>query len=260
MSARIGTVTLRVKDIARMTEFYETVIGLRVQHIEGDTVFMGVGRHDLLALMHTPHGKHYPRTTGLYHFALLVPTRPDLALALKHLSDTNTPLEGLGDHIVSEAIYLADPEGNGVEIYADRPRDQWYKDGQMQLVTLPVDVNDLMTTLPGRPFDGLPADTTMGHIHLHVASVPEAEAFYTGTLGMDAMFNVGSAVFLAYDGYHHHIGANTWGGRDAPPDDALGLDHFLLHLDRSHYETIVNRTGTGDLHDPSLNRFMLRQG
>ena len=251
--ARIGTVHLNVADQNKLINFYENTIGLQLHRKDGDIAYMGVGEDDLLALHHTPDYKRYRNATGLYHFALLLPTRRDLALVLQHFAGTQTRLQGLSDHIVSEAIYLADPEGNGIEVYWDKPRQEWFDDNnQMQLATIPLNVNSLMSELDETSsFTGLPKGTIMGHIHLHVNSVEETEAFYTQKLGMDTMFNIGSAAFIAYDGYHHHIGLNIWGGRALAPDDALGLRHYVLYADD---------TSLGDtISDPANNHIILVQ-
>lgn len=229
----VGTVFLRVKNLNKQIRFYEQTIGLQVQREDGETVYLGVGDEDLVALIHTPDGQRYRSAAGLYHFALLVPERYHLALTLQHFNDERTPLQGVSDHFVSEAVYLPDVEGNGIEIYADRPRKDWYVDDVMQITVDPLDLASVMHELVDRPRDwrGLPSGTVMGHMHLHVASVEESITFYTGLLNMELMVNAGSAAFLAYDGYHHHLGANVWGGRNTPPDDALGLNHFNLHVD-----------------------------
>jgi len=269
----IGTVYLRVNDLDKQIKFYKDIIGLQVHRRDWEVTYLGTGGEDLLALIHTPNANRERSTTGLYHFALLLPTRYDLALSLKHLADTRTPLQGLSDHIVSEAIYLADPEGNGIEIYWDRPREQWFKNGRMQLSTLPMDVDGVMSTLDGQDtkWKRLPADTVMGHIHLHVANIPETERFYRDVLGLDVLFNVGSALFMSYNGYHHHIGANIWGGRSIPNPDAAGLDHFILRVDdEKQHNAIITRLDTASidyeqvedttiLRDPSHNTIHLIQ-
>lgn len=272
LQTHIGTVYLKVADFARQLRFYQDIIGLRLHRHEENVAYLGAGGDDLLALIHTPQGVRVKGATGLYHFALRVPSRFDLALVLKHLAQTNTPLQGLSDHFVSEAIYLADPEGNGIEIYRDRPLDEWNRDGKMHMTTEPMDINGVMAALNGREdkFKPLPPETDMGHIHLHVGSISEAEAFYGGLLDMDVMFSVGSATFMAYDGYHHHVGANIWGGRTPPPRHALGLDHFILKLaDDGAINHAQNRLQSADVpfsmqeggfivHDPSENKIHVR--
>jgi catechol 2,3-dioxygenase len=169
-------------------------------------------------------------------------------------------LQGASDHLVSEAIYLADPEGNGIEIYRDRPREAWYKNGQMQMATLPMDAEGVLSeAADGAAWDGLPAGTRMGHIHLHVANVQQAAAYYQQTLGMDLMFDVGSAAFLSYDGYHHHVGINIWGVRGLAPDDALGLKDFDLHVSAETHAQIIDAAGASTLQDTAGNRIQLRR-
>lgn len=256
-TTRVGTVFLRVGNLDAQVAFYQQVLGLQVHRKEGDTVYMGAGAEDLLALIHTKDGKRYsPRAyAGLYHFAILLPERVHLARILRHFANESVRLQGLSDHIVSEAIYLADPEGNGIEVYADRPREAWFVGDDMQLDTLPLDVDSLMSELrpDTPPYEHAPAGTIMGHIHLHVRDTQEAARFYHGTLGLDLMFDIGSAVFMAYDGYHHHIGANVWGGRAPAPADALGLDHYVLYTD-----DVPLIAENGQLADPSGNRITLK--
>ncbi len=174
--------------------------------------------------------------TGLYHFALLLPERADLARWLAHAGRDNVPLVGLSDHFVSEAIYLSDPDGHGIEIYWDRPREVW--EGQVfeRMTTLPLDVGSLMAELPdpeSEPFERLPDGTVMGHVHLKVASIPDTVAFYRDVLGFELMAQLGEqAAFLAAGGYHHHIGANTWesAGAPPPPEGSAALRHVTIVL------------------------------
>lgn len=231
LPTRIGTVFLRVANLDAQVTFYQAVLGLKILARTDESATLGAGETPLLQLIHTPEGKRYRGKTGLYHFALLLPERRDLANVLRHFAQHKVPLQGLSDHIVSEAIYLSDPEGNGIEIYCDRPHQAWLKDGQMQLDTVALDVDNLIAELTPETalWSGFPDETVMGHIHLHVRNIAETARFYQETLGLQVMFDMGSAVFLAYDGYHHHIGANVWGGRVPPPEDALGLSHFILY-------------------------------
>lgn len=268
----IGTVYLNVKHLDNMIAFYEEVIGLGVHDRSGKTVSLGAGEQDMLVLTETPDKQHHRSRTGLYHFAILVPSRLQLAKSLARIAQTETPLQGLSDHIVSEAIYLADPEGNGIEIYRDRPRDDWYKDGEFQLATLPMDVNGLRNTLKddNTGWEGLPSGTIMGHIHLHVADIPETETFYRDILGMDVMANVGSATFMSYEGYHHHLGGNIWGGRTKRTGQEAGLDKYDLHIHdagqldailenaEAHGVEITEDNGLYSLYDPSNNHVVLR--
>ncbi len=174
------------------------------------------------------------RSTGLYHFAILHPSRLHLARTLRRLMEMGYPLQGASDHLVSEAIYLADPDENGIEIYADRPRAAWpRRDGAIRMSTDPLDFDSLMAELQtdGGPWRGLSARTTIGHVHLHVDDLRRAEAFYCGLLGFDLVLRYGpSALFVSAGGYHHHIGLNTWAGVGAPPPpaDAVGLRYYEI--------------------------------
>jgi catechol 2,3-dioxygenase len=185
-------------------------------------------------------------TTGLYHFAILVPTRADLARALRRLVVADTVMQGAADHGVSEALYLADPDGNGIEIYRDRPRAEWpYAGGALRMGADPVDLDDLLAEPPSAPPSaGLARGTAIGHVHLHVSSLAAAERFYVGVLGFDLMQRYGpSALFVSAGGYHHHVGLNTWAGVGAPPPPpgAFGLRHFTLQLPSAAIEAVAAR-------------------
>lgn len=272
MKSRIGAVHLNVADIDKQLAFYQDAIGLEVRQQTDSQAHLGVDDEDLLVLHHTPDLKRVRGRTGLYHFAILVPTRQDLGLMLKHFAQTQTPLQGLSEHFVSEAIYLADPEGNGIEVYRDRPRDEWYRNGELFMTTQPMDVDGVIASVNGHAADwsGLPSGTVMGHIHLHVSDVPRDEQFYTDLLGMDALFHWGSAAFMSYDGYHHHVGANIWGGRMPMLEPALGLSYYELRFDdmsavnqltdRLHEQgQSVEETSEGFLiRDASANQILLK--
>jgi catechol 2,3-dioxygenase len=225
----IGLVALTVADLNSSLRYYQNGLGLKLQRREGKTVFLGAGETELLMLREERNGRSVPKTTGLYHFALLVPTRLDLARIFWHLIQTRTPLSGFSDHSVSEALYLTDPDGHGIEIYRDRPRDEWqYPNGKLKITVDPLDAEGLLGEVADDEpiFLGMPAGTVMGHIHLRVANIPAAEAFYAGVLGFEVMAHYGkSAAFLAAGGYHHHLGMNTWAGEGVPlpPEDAWRL-------------------------------------
>ena len=177
-----------------------------------------------------------PRATGLFHLAILVPSRPDLARALRRLAEARWPLDGASDHLVSEAMYLSDPDGNGIEIYRDRPREEWrHENGQLAMATLPLDIDGLIgeRSGAGEPQALAPAGTRMGHVHLQVADLAEAERFYNGILGFDVMVRgYPGALFVSAGGYHHHIGLNTWNSRGAAPPapGAIGMRNFEIKL------------------------------
>jgi catechol 2,3-dioxygenase len=238
----IGSVHLNVANLDQEIEFYQNTIGLRLHRRDNGTAYLGAGGEDLLILNSLPQGIHTQGGTGLYHFALRVPTRQDLATVLAHFAKSRIPLQGVSDHLVSEAIYLADPEGNGIEIYRDRPREQWpLEDGRITMATEAMDVDGVLGELTeeafNAPYTGLPAGTDMGHVHLHVADIARAESFYHDLLGFDVVVRYGpSASFLSVDGYHHHIGINMWkrGQPGAKSDDSLGLRYFTLHLTPDH--------------------------
>jgi catechol 2,3-dioxygenase len=234
----IGKVRLRVADVDDLTAFYERVIGLRAVERDGGLVRLGTeGGEPLLELVSAPDAPPAPGfSTGLFHLAILVPDRAELARALRRIAETGWRLTGASDHLVSEALYLQDPEGNGIEIYRDRPRDQWNRDnGEIRMATLPLDLDGILAELDSgeEAPNGMSAGTTMGHVHLQVADIPAAEDFYNGALGLDVMVrSYPGALFLSAGGYHHHLGVNTWQSQGAPPppEGALGLDRYELVL------------------------------
>jgi catechol 2,3-dioxygenase len=230
---RIGAVHLTVADLPGMVRFYTERIGLALHGQRGNMAALGAGGDDLLVLHGDPAAPPAPRTAGLYHFAVLLPSREALARALVHLVETGTPLTGAADHGVSEALYLEDPEGNGVELYRDRPRNEWpYAEGRLNMVTEPLDALDLAQAAAGRRA-GAPPETAIGHVHLHVSELPPAEAFYRDALGFELTQHYGTqAAFFGAGGYHHHVGANTWLGVGTPPPPlgARGLRRVELRF------------------------------
>ena len=268
-----GAVRLNVADIGRARAFYEETIGLRP--VEGDGVLgLGADGGTLVELVDAPDApRRPPRTTGLFHLAILLPGRPDLARALHRVVRSGWSLTGASDHLVSEALYLSDPEGNGIEIYRDRPRAEWpYSEGQLQMATLPLDLEGLAGELDDGS-RGVPSGTRIGHVHLNVADLDRAEAFYRGLLGFDVTVRgYPGALFVSTAGYHHDLGLNTWAGEGAPapPPGALGLSRFDLLVDDSseldRLERRLNDEGVdasreGDglrVADPSGNAMLLR--
>ncbi len=225
----IGPVHLTVGALNRSLDFYRRAVGLEVLETRGGRASLGAGGRELLVLVEEPGARPAPGSTGLYHFALLVPHRRELAAWLAHAVRNRVPLVGMADHFVSEALYLSDPDQHGIEIYWDRPRERWEGEVAARMTTLPLDAHELLGELDdraGEAFDGLPTGTVMGHVHLKVADVPEAVRFYRDGVGFGVMATLGrQAVFLAAGGYHHHIGANVWesAGAGAPPPGSATL-------------------------------------
>jgi catechol 2,3-dioxygenase len=244
----IKSVSITVSDFGRSLPYYQNGIGLNLHRKEGNKAFLGAGKEDLLILTEQPDARQVRQTTGLYHFAILVPSRLHLAQSLQNLAETQTPLGGYSDHLVSEALYLSDPDGNGIEIYRDRPRSEWqYVNGQLQIGTLPLDIRSVLAELKGneKPWPGLHPDTIIGHIHLHVGNLRQAEQFYTDVLGFDLISRYGPAAsFVSAGGYHHHIGMNTWAGVNVPPppENAVGLRWYTIQLpNQAEREQITSR-------------------
>ncbi len=277
-AARMGDVALQVADLDKQVKFYTERIGLNVLDQTGDQATLGAAGTPLLRLKARPGARKVGGTTGLYHFAILTPSRFHLAQVLRHLIETRTPIGGASDHLVSEALYLDDAEGNGIEIYRDRPRDEWPRqNGSLQMSTDPFDAEGVLGELVGHqdePWTGMAPGTTMGHVHLHVASIPAAKKFYVDTLGFDLMFNLGSALFVSAGGYHHHLGLNTWAGIGAPPapEEATGLTYYTVIMpnDDARHEVTDRAAAAGItveahergplLRDPSQNALVLTVG
>ena len=234
----LGPVSLVVADIDRSRAFYERAIGLRASELDdGGLAFGVVGERPVIELRGDSSAPRLNRRgPGLYHLAILVPTRLDLAFALARLAEARWPLDGASDHLVSEALYLSDPDGNGIEIYRDRPRAEWPRSGeQLQMSTLPLDLDDLIGELrvASELQANAPSGTTIGHVHLQVPDLAEAEAFYHGVLGFDVMVRgYPGALFVSAGGYHHHIGLNTWhsAGAAPAPSGSVGLRSFAVDL------------------------------
>jgi catechol 2,3-dioxygenase len=258
-STTVGAVHLTVADLPRSLTYYIESIGLNVLGVGGGEASLGTADgEELLHLVEEPGARPADGYTGLFHFALLVPQRRDLAGWMQHAIADRVQLTGASDHFVSEALYLRDPDHHGIEIYADRPRRLW--DGQTDRIgTWPLDVDNLLATNT-EPAPVLPEGTRMGHVHLRVSDVEESIGFYRDVVGFDLMAQLGDqAAFLSAGGYHHHLGANTWesrGAAPAPPGTAR-LTHFTIVVpDREERDRIAAAVG-GDLRDPSGNAFAL---
>ncbi|HYN81487.1 MAG TPA: VOC family protein [Gemmatimonadaceae bacterium] len=232
---RLGPVRLQVADLARSLEYYQQVLGLRVvAQSTGRASLAAQGDDTVLIELHELPGAHaVPRRgrLGLYHYAILLPDRASLGRFVAHLSSIGA-YAGMSDHLVSEALYLTDPDGLGIEVYSDRDRSTWkYEGRQLAMATDPLDVQSLVDAAGDVPWSGMPAGTKIGHVHLHVADIPEAEAFYHGGLGFDKMvWSYPGALFLAAGGYHHHLGTNTWatGAPRSEENDARLLEWTVV--------------------------------
>lgn len=254
-STSIGLVHLTVGDLGRVLGFYRDTLGFTEAHRVGDrTVFLSAtGSFPYHVGLTADPGvrSNQRRSAGLYHAAILLPSRADLGRMLRHLLEVTWPIQGASDHGVSEAIYFADPEGNGIEIYADRPRERWTitRDG-LVMPTKAMDVDAVLAEGSGS-WDGLPSATKIGHIHLRVSDLSRAEAFYSGIIGFEVTARTyPGALFFAAGGYHHHLGANIWAGTNleqASPE-VRGLRYFTIRLpDRAALADAVERIRRAEL-------------
>jgi catechol 2,3-dioxygenase len=274
----IGAVALTVSDLQRARAFYTDALGLAATALDDGSIALGApGGQPLILLRGDLSAPPLDRrATGLFHLAVLVPSRRDLAFALARLAEARWPLDGASDHLVSEALYLSDPDGNGIEIYRDRPRSEWRRsNGQLEMATLPLDLRGLLSDLPsdGQTQRSLPAETRIGHVHLQVADLDETEAFYSGVLGFDVTVRgYPGALFVSAGGYHHHIGLNTWHSRGASPaaPGSIGLRAFDVELpNRDALDRVTSSVrdaglsleqvdGSAAVRDPSGNLVVLR--
>jgi len=206
-------VTLKVRSLERVLKFYEGILGFKAAYLSETKVSLSAdGNLPLINLIEDKTASINSRHLGLYHFALLLPNRQSLAQFLLRLDETSYPLHGASDHGVSEALYLQDPEGNGIEIYIDKDQSEWpLKNGNIDMVSLMLDISGVMCELGNAPANGLPPETRIGHLHFHVASIKDAKHFYNDVIGFQTVMHYGdSALFVSDAGYHHHLGLNTW--------------------------------------------------
>jgi catechol 2,3-dioxygenase len=255
----IGRVRLRVGDLERSLRFYRDLLGFGVAREEGSTVALAPrsSPRELILLEERPGIRRRPSrpvTTGLYHVALLVPSRAELGHALLGLNQAQYHLRGMSDHAVSESLYLDDPDGNGLEIYADRPRAQWpVRDGMVQMTVEPMDVEGVISAAQpvSLPWRGLPAGTAVGHVHFTVSDLERAVGFYRNVIGFDMMMRIPSLAAVSAGGYHHHLNLNTWAGEGAPPDSdqVAGLAGWELRVPdaRARRDLIDRLAGAGAL-------------
>jgi catechol 2,3-dioxygenase len=271
----LGAVHLTVTDLDRSLAYYTQRLGLALHARSADAARLGAGGEDLLVLTGDPAARRARGATGLFHVAILVPSRADLAAVLQHLVVTRTPIDGASDHLVSEALYLSDPDGNGIEIYRDRLRGEWPRDaaGALRMATDPLDAQGLLAERAGssEPWAGMAAGTRIGHVHLQVSRIDASERFYVDVLGFDLVQRYGpGASFVSAGGYPHHIGMNTWAGVGAPPPPpgSVGLRHVEVRLPDAEslagiaarareagHAVVVTTAGT-DITDPSGNHLL----
>lgn len=272
----IGAVSLTVHDLDATSRFYEQAIGLQPISSEPGLRRLGTGETVLLDLRHDPKARRRsPREAGLFHTAFLLPDRADLGRWLKHAVEARLPLQGASDHLVSEAIYLSDPEGNGIEVYADRPRSAWTVDGStVTMATERLDVQDVIAAAGTTRWQGYPAGGIIGHVHLQVGDTGAADAFFGGVLGFDLTARYPGASFFATGGYHHHLAANIWNSRGAGERDfpSTGLAEVaMIAADDEILAALQNRVqaagvattpkqGGFALHDPWGTTFSLVAG
>jgi catechol 2,3-dioxygenase len=270
----VGQVNLKVQNLERSIAFYKEVIGFKVlEQTSRSATFSADGTTALLTVEQPEHVvPKQERTTGLYHFALLLPKRTDLANIVQHFVEFGVQL-GSSDHLVSEALYLSDPDGNGIEIYIDRDPSEWnWSNGEVEMTVDPLNFPDLLSSQKQQSWKGLPAETVMGHIHLHVSELRKTEEFYVKGLGFEVVNRFGTQALFISDGkYHHHIGLNTWNGVGAPtpPPNSVGLESFTLILSSEEKKnkiisqlkdigaTVTEESASIVTTDPSGNRIHL---
>ncbi|MGG1676965.1 VOC family protein [Neobacillus sp. NRS-1170] len=241
----VGEVNIKIKNLDYALHFYQNILGFQVlEKTDRKAVLTTDGKTPLVTLEQPADViPKTGRTSGLYHFAILLPTRSDLSVFLRHLLQTGYPL-GAADHYVSEALYLNDPDGNGIEVYRDRPSSEWtWNNGFVSMATEELDGEGILAE-SNAEWKGLPAGTLMGHIHLHVGDLQKAEEFYTKGLGFKTVSHYPQAAFLSTGGYHHHIAINTWQGVgvETPPKNSVGLNWYtLVFPDEYTREGIINQ-------------------
>lgn len=248
--AHIGSVSLTVSDLDRSVSFYRDVLGFEESRAGRHAVLSAAGGPVLIELHERRDSVPRPRrSTGLFHFAILVPSRAALGRSLRRLADRQWPLSGVADHLVSEALYLSDPDGLGIEVYRDRPRETWRTaNGELAMTTDPLDVQGVANEAGAdAPWQGLEAATVIGHVHLHVSHLEDGEAVFCGDVGFEpSVRGYPGALFAAAGGYHHHLGMNTWMGAGAPPppENAVGMRSFTIAAAQLEPRTVAD-PGTG---------------
>jgi catechol 2,3-dioxygenase len=255
---RFGAIALAVSDLERSVDYYRRRLGMALLERDDSRATLGAGGRRLLELEERPGATRDPDAADLFHFALRVPSRPALAGQLAHLVATETRLTGASDHTVSEALYLRDPDGHGIEFYRDRPREAWYQGGRVQMSTTPLDLEKLLNEADAGTGDEtrLDPDTVIGHVHLETIDLHRAKAFYVDRLGLDVTAERPGATFMSKGGYHHHVAVNTWGSKTRPARDAggrIGMLWFEIELlDRPDLEALAEDLGAQAAADQTL--------
>ncbi|WP_026690229.1 VOC family protein [Alteribacter aurantiacus] len=277
LSERISHLELYVKDLEKSRNYYEKVIGLTVLTEHENSLVLSADHTSPLIKLHANDRvvDRLSRTTGLFHLAILLPSRAELGHTLKHLLASGYPLQGASDHQFSEAVYLSDPDGNGIELYADTDPEVWKQEENGWYVggTYPMNVEEILNEAPPKDWNALSPNAKLGHMHLQVADLQEAETFYVDTLGLDIVAKDDRMLFVSKDGYHHHIGLNTWAGTNLPrpPKEATGLRTFTIiltneeftsvkeHLNLRSYPYNQRTSDEIELEDPSGNGILLKE-
>jgi catechol 2,3-dioxygenase len=272
----IRNITLNVSNLEQSLVFYTNFLGFKVLEKNNFAAVLTADGKTPIIYLNQPEGvlPKQPRTTGLFHFAILLPSREELGKFLSHIVKTQFRIQGASDHLVSEALYLADPDGNGIEIYWDRTPDTWtWKNNMVEMSTLAMDIEGVLAAGRGQDWEGMPKETVMGHIHLHVADLKQARQFYTQGLGYELVCDYGGqADFISTGRYHHHIGMNIWNGigAKAPSENSVGLKEYTISIPNEEYKQKVIHSlqelnfsfheSDGKLYtkDPSNNRIVLQ--
>jgi catechol 2,3-dioxygenase len=246
---RFGAIALSVADLERSIDYYRRRVGMELLERDGARAALGAGTRRLLELEARPGARREPDAADLFHFALRVPSRPALARQLARLLATDTRLTGASDHSVSEALYLRDPDAHGIELYRDRPRETWYRDGRLRMDTTALDLDNLLKDAPGGAGDqhGLDPATVIGHVHLETWDLGRSKEFYVGRLGFAVTTERSGAVFMSKGGYHHHVAVNAWNNRTRPAEDhpgRIGMLWFEIQVpDRSSIPELSDELG-----------------
>jgi catechol 2,3-dioxygenase len=266
---RYGAIAVAIADLERSLDYYRRRIGMDLLDQGDGRATLGVGGRRLLEIEERPGAKRDSAAADLFHFALLLPSRAALGRQLARLIETDTPLTGASDHSVSEALYLRDPDGHGIELYRDRPRDSWWRDGRLQMGTTALDLDDLLRAgrADGEGRNRLPPDTVIGHVHLETCDQQRSKDFYVGKLGLAVTTERPGATFMSVGGYHHHLAVNSWGHRTRPApsgNDHIGMLWYEMALpDRGDLAAVAEGLGEaapegGELVVTDPNGLMIR--